>query len=45
VFAPGLKRCGTMNTKLEFTQPPRRAFPVQREFYDVDYLAGIGTHF
>jgi len=33
------------NTKLEFTQTPSRAFPVQREFYDVDFLTGIRVHF
>ena len=29
------------NTKLEFTQTNDRNFPVQREFYDADYLLGI----
>ena len=29
------------NTKLEFTQTNDRNFPVQREFYDADYLFGI----
>jgi TonB-dependent receptor len=33
------------NTKLEFTQTPSKAFPVQREFYDVDCLTGIRVHF
>ncbi|HEY1961672.1 MAG TPA: TonB-dependent receptor [Rhizomicrobium sp.] len=32
------------NTKLEFTQTPSTAFPVQREFYDVDYLTGLRIH-
>ena len=29
------------NTKLEFNQTNDRNFPVQREFYDADYLLGI----
>ena len=29
------------NTKLEFTQTNDRNFPVQREFYDADYLLGV----
>ena len=29
------------NTKLEFTQTNDKNFPVQREFYDADYLLGI----
>ncbi len=29
------------NTKLEFTQTPSKAFPVQRESYDADYLFGV----
>jgi TonB-dependent receptor len=29
------------NTKLEFTQTGNRNFPVQREFYKADYLAGV----
>ena len=33
------------NTKLEFTQTSNTAFPVQREFYGVDYLTGIRAHF
>ncbi len=33
------------NTKLEFTQTPSTAYPVQREFYDADYLFGIRAHF
>ncbi len=30
------------NTKLEFTQATSTAFPVQREFYDIDVLSGGG---
>jgi TonB-dependent receptor len=33
------------NTKLEFTQTPSTAFPVQREFYGTDYLFGVKVHF
>lgn len=33
------------NTKLEFTQTPSTAYPVQRELYDADYLFGIRAHF
>jgi TonB-dependent receptor len=33
------------NTKLEFTQTPSAQYPVQREFYDTDYLFGIRAHF
>ena len=33
------------NTKLEFTQTPSQAFPVQREFYGTDYLFGVKVHF
>jgi TonB-dependent receptor len=33
------------NTKLEFTQTPSAAYPVQREFYGADYLFGIRAHF
>ncbi|HEX3422254.1 MAG TPA: TonB-dependent receptor [Sphingomicrobium sp.] len=29
------------NTKLEFTQSSSRNFPIQREFYDADYLGGV----
>lgn len=33
------------NTKLEFTQTASSAYPVQREFYDTDYLFGVKAHF
>jgi TonB-dependent receptor len=33
------------NTKLEFTQTPSSAYPIQREFYGSDYLFGIKAHF
>jgi TonB-dependent receptor len=33
------------NTKLEFTQTPSEAYPVQREFYGTDYLFGVKVHF
>ena len=29
------------NTKLEFTQSDSRNYPIQREFYDADYLIGV----
>ncbi|MBY8829484.1 TonB-dependent receptor [Hephaestia mangrovi] len=29
------------NTKLEFTQTPDSRYPIQREFYKPDYLAGV----
>jgi hypothetical protein len=29
------------NTKLVFTQSSDKRFPIQREFYDVDYLGGV----
>jgi TonB-dependent receptor len=33
------------NTKLEFTQTDSTNFPVQREFYDLDFLTGIRVQF
>ena len=33
------------NTKLEFTQTSDIDFPVQREFYDTDFLTGIRVKF
>lgn len=33
------------NTKLEFTQTPSAAYPVQREFYDSDFFFGVRAHF
>jgi TonB-dependent receptor len=32
------------NTKLEFTQTASKALPIQREYYDADYLFGIRAH-
>jgi TonB-dependent receptor len=29
------------NTKLEFTQTSSRNYPIQREFYDTDYIGGV----
>jgi TonB-dependent receptor len=33
------------NTKLEFTQTPSSAYPIQRELYGPDYLFGFKAHF
>jgi len=30
-----------LNTPLEFTQSASSQYPIQREFYDVDYIAGV----
>jgi TonB-dependent receptor len=38
VFAQGRN---LTNTPLEFTQSPSAQYPIQREFYDADFLAGI----
>jgi TonB-dependent receptor len=38
IFAEGKN---LTNTKLEFTQSASSAYPIQREFYETDYLVGI----